>query len=255
MSSAIRATRESMEAGTPAGPSGTAPSSTPTSTRPNVPPIPRDRATPQDLGVLEGSLTRDADSLITHVDGVSVDQRLRDIAAQRTDNIRQMREEGTISAKEAGPVNSVGIDSRTGAVVEGVNGRPTDVIPDDRLHPVLRERVEQMRAAGPYPQYNRDGTPLMRDGQQVMTPFPHGDNPLRHAEVKVVNELLWRRGPDADSSVMSEFRVDNRFPFRQDGPQPAPCCANCHRMLAGTPSNAGRLTQDGGHPDSQFIPE
>ncbi|MCG8918609.1 hypothetical protein L6E12_22765 [Actinokineospora sp. PR83] len=71
----------------------------------------------------------------------------------------------------------------------------------------------------------------------------------------MVNELLWRRGPDADASVMSEFRVDNRFPFRREGPMQAPCCANCHRLLEGTPSNAGRLTFPKGHPDQTLIPE
>ena len=239
------------------GGSGTGTTTPPTSIDPTSPtrPIPSDRTGSADLGPLDGVLTRDADGLITHVDGKPIDQHLRDLAAQRTDAIRQMREDGTITAKEAGPVNSVGVDTRTGEVFEGVNGRPRDVIPDDKVHPVLRERLEQMRAEGPYPQYNKDGTPMMRDGQQVTTPYPHGDNPLRHAEVKVVNEMLWRRGPDADASVMSEFRVDNRFPFRSDGPAPAPCCANCHRMLAGTPSNAGRLTHDSGHPDSQFLPE
>ncbi|MDG4778146.1 YwqJ-related putative deaminase [Micromonospora sp. WMMD961] len=217
--------------------------------------IPEDRTAPQELGRVEGDVTRDADGLITHVDGKPLDEYLRDTATQRTDEIRNMRDTGVISAKETGPVNSVAVDLRTGEVFEGVNGRPRDVIPDENLHPVLRERLEQMRADGPYPQYNRDGTPMMRDGEQVTTPYPHGDNPLRHAEVKAVNEMLWRRGPDVDASVMSEFRVDNRFPFRSDGQVAAPCCANCHRLLAGTPSNAGRLTYDSGHPDSQFIPE
>ncbi|MGK5738715.1 hypothetical protein [Micromonospora sp. URMC 103] len=218
-------------------------------------PIPTERSRPQNLGQLQGTLTRDADGLITHVDGKPLSEHLSDLATQRTNEIRAMRDSDVISAKEAGPVNSLAVDLRTGEVFEGVNGRPRDVIPPEQLHPVLRERLDQMRAGGPYPQYNRDGTPLMRDGQQVTTPYPHGDNPLRHAEVKAVNEMLWRRGPDADASVMSEFRVDNRFPFRSDGQVPAPCCANCHRLLAGTPSNAGRLTFDSGHPDSQFIPE
>ncbi|MDG4835723.1 YwqJ-related putative deaminase [Micromonospora sp. WMMD967] len=217
--------------------------------------IPEDRTKPQVIGRVEGDLTRDADGLITHVDGKPLDEYLRDTATRRTDEIRDMRTNGAFSAKDAGPVNSVAVDLRTGEIFEGINGRPRDVIPDDKLHPILRERLEEMRANGPYPQYNRDGTPMMRDGEQVMTPYPHGDNPLRHAEVKAVNEMLNRRGPDVDASVMSEFRVDNRFPFRNEGPVPAPCCANCHRLLAGTPSNAGRLTYDSGHPDSAFIPE
>ena len=166
-----------------------------------------------------------------------------------------MRENNEISGKETGPVNAVGIDRRTGEVLEGVNGRPRDTIPEDQLHPVLRQRLDEMRAAGPYPQYNKDGSPLLdNDGNQVTSPYPHGDNPLRHAEVKVVNELLWRRGPDADESALGEFQVDTQFPFGPDGARGAPFCANCNSLLAGVPSNAGRLTHGPGHPDQQFHP-
>lgn len=208
------------------------------------------------MGHLQGELTRDASGRITHVDGQPLSEHLRDLTDRRTDEIRRMKDNGDISAKEHGPVNALAVDTRTGEVFEGVNGRPREVIPEQDLHPVLRERLEQMRENGPYQQYDRDtGQPIMRDGQPWQTEFPHGDNPLRHAEVKAVNEMLWARGPDADASTMSDFRVDNRFPFGKDGPGSAPCCANCHRMLEGTPSNAGRLTYDRGHPDSQFIPE
>jgi hypothetical protein len=193
--------------------------------------------------------------LIDEVNGQSVDDYLNDRTTARTEEIREMRERGDISGKETGPVNAVGIDRRTGEVFEGVNGRPRDVIPDDELHPVLRQRMDEMRENGPYPQYNQDGTPdIGPDGQQKTTEFPHGDNPLRHAEVKVVNEMLWRRGPDVDASVMDEFQVDTRFPFAGDGPKPAPCCANCNKMLEGTPNNAGRNTHPPGHPDYQRLP-
>ncbi|EWC64085.1 hypothetical protein UO65_0612 [Actinokineospora spheciospongiae] len=235
---------------------GQPPPGAPTDPPPPPRPIPPNRTGSQSLGHLQGDLTRNSDGLITHVNGKPLDEHLRDLATQRTDEIRRMRDNGEISAKEAGPVNSVAVDTRTGEVFEGVNGRPRDVIPEADLHPVLRERLEEMRQNGPYQQYDRDtGQPLMRDGQPVMTEFPHGDNPLRHAEVKAVNDMLWKRGEDVDASVMSEFRVDNRFPFGKEGPGTAPCCANCNRMLAGTPSNAGRLTFDRGHPNSEFLPE
>lgn len=73
-------------------------------------------------------------------------------------------------------------------------------------------------------------------------PYPHPDNPLSHAEVRAVNELLWRRGANVGPDVFHELRVDNYFPFKAEGVQSTPCCANCSALLAGTPSNAGRFT-------------
>jgi hypothetical protein len=193
--------------------------------------------------------------LIDRVGDRPVTDYLHDLATSRAQDMRDMRDTGDVTRGSVGEVHGVGIDRRTGEVVEAVNGRGDDVIPDERVHPVLRERLEQMRQAGPYPQYNNDGTPrLGSDGQQVMSPYPHSDEPLRHAEVKIINELLWRRGEDADASVMSEFEVDTNFPFVRDGIRPAPCCANCSSLLAGTPNNAGQVTHGAGHPDQQFIP-
>lgn len=228
---------------------GTTPQATTTTTRPQAPPA--NRGGTQDLE----SAPTSPGGLIDNVGDRSVSDYLRDRTTTRADELRAMRESGQISAKEVGPVSAVGIDRRTGEVIEGVNGRPRDTIPENRLHPVLRERLDQMRADGPYPQYNKDGTPILDgNGQQVRSEYPHGDNPLRHAEVKVVNELLWRRGENADASVMSEFEVDTRFPFGPDGIRAAPCCANCNRLLDGTPNNSGRVTHGPGHPDLRFIP-
>lgn len=228
---------------------GTPQGAAPSTTQPQA--LPPNRAGTQDL---ESATTPQDGGLINDVGGQPVDGYLHDRATARAEDLRAMRENGQISATETGPVSAVGIDRRTGAVVEGVNGRPRDTIPEDQLHPVLRERLEQMRAGGPYPQYNKDGTPLMRDGEQVMSQYPHGDNPLRHAEVKVANELLWRRGADADASALGEFQMDTQFPFGEGGLRGAPYCANCNRLLDGVPSNAGRVTHGPGHPDQQFLP-
>jgi hypothetical protein len=235
-------------------PGGAGQGTTPQGTTPGTQPrgLPPDRAGTQDLD----SVTTPQDGgLINDVGGQPVDGYLHDRATARADELRAMRENGDISGREVGPVNAVGIDRRTGQVVEGVNGRPRDTIPEDQLHPVLRERLDQMRADGPYPQYNKDGSPLLdSNGQQVTSQYPHGDNPLRHAEVKVANELLWRRGADADASALGEFQMDTQFPFGEAGVRGAPYCANCNRLLEGVPSNAGRVTHGPGHPDQQFLP-
>jgi hypothetical protein len=200
------------------------------------PPGPGNRS----LGTLpEARVTRGDDGLISHVDGKPVDEYLRGLTDERAAGFR---ERDGFSRNDIGPVNSVVVDRRTGEIFEGTNGPVGDVIPDADLHPVLRERLDQLEANGPYPALNRDGTPILdAQGQPVMQPYPHPDDPLRHAEVKAVNELLWRRGGDADASALDEMLVDNRFPYGGEGPRSAPCCANCHNLL-GSPSNAGRFT-------------
>lgn len=237
--------------------SGSGNGAPPTVGGPDSPGIPPNPKRPHTLETLpETRVTRDGNGLITHVDGRPVKDYLADVAQQRAERIRQLVDDGDIPRNDVGPVSSVGIDTKTGEVFEAVNGRRGDLIPDDQLHPVLRERLEEMRANGPYQQFDRTtGQPLMHNGQPVMTEFPHGDNPLRHAEVKIVNEMLWRRGADVDSGVLNDFRVDNKFPFDPSGPIPAPCCANCNIMIGGVPSNAGRLTHAPGHPDLQELPE
>jgi hypothetical protein len=224
---------------------------------PDSPGIPPDPRRPHTLETVpEHRVTRDGNGLITEVDGRPVRDYLSDVTQQRADRIRQLVESGQLPRNDVGPVSSVGIDRRTGEVFEAVNGRPRDIIPDDQLHPLLRQRLDEMRANGPYQQYDRaTGEPMMRNGQPVTTPYPYPDNPLRHAEVKIVNEMLWRRGADADASALGDFRVDNTFPLDRSGPRPAPCCANCNVMIDGVPSNAGRLTHPPGHPNLQELPE
>ncbi|HEY0698115.1 MAG TPA: hypothetical protein VGD43_09945, partial [Micromonospora sp.] len=195
------------------------------------------------LGTLpEHRLTRGDDGLVTHVDGRPVTEYLRDVMDQRANAYRDGA--GTdFSKKEIGPVTSVAIDRHTGELVEGTNGRRGDIIAPDELHPLLRQRLDDLRANGPYPKLDEAGNPVIgADGLPETQPYPHGDHPLRHAEVKAVNQLLWARGENVDASAFDDFRVDNSFPFGSDGPRSAPCCVNCHNLLGGVPSNAGRFT-------------
>lgn len=103
---------------------------------------------------------------------------------------------------------------------------------------------------------NKDGSIILdAHGNPTTRDYPHPNNsPLQHADVKAVNELLWRRGPDVDPSAFEQMRVDNYFPLGRDGVRRAPCCVSCGHLLSGTPSNAGRFT---GFPpgDHNFLPE
>jgi hypothetical protein len=152
-------------------------------------------------------------------------------------------------------LSSVAIDRRTGEIFEATNGRRGDEILPDQVHPLLEERLRQLREAGPYPAVNKDGSITLNEhGNPTTRDYPHPDSPLQHAEVKAANELLWRRGPDVDASTFEQVSVDNYFPLGREGVRQAPCCVNCGQLLSGTPSNAGRFT---GFPpgDHNFLPE
>jgi len=198
---------------------------------------------------------RGADGLIESVDGRPVDDYLRDVAEQRAEQYRTARAEGAFSGGDLGPVSSVAVDRHTGEIFEATNGRRGDEILPDQVHPLLEERLRQLREAGPYPAVNKDGSVTLDEhGNPTTRDYPHPDSPLQHAEVKAANELLWRRGPDVDASAFEQMSVDNYFPLGREGVRQAPCCVNCGQLLSGTPSNAGRFT---GFPpgDHNFLPE
>ncbi|XKK37173.1 YwqJ-related putative deaminase [Nocardiopsis sp. ARC36] len=157
------------------------------------------------------------------------------------DNIRNILvSKGDLGGKR-GAVNSVVIDRVTGLIAEGVNGkRDSAFIKVSDLHPELLRRRDAMQGDYEHPSKDEAGEP-------VREVYPHGDNPLRHAEVKAINELLTAR-PDAD---ISEFQIDNSFTFKDGTDADAPCCANCSRMTLGAPAvRVGKYTHvpwDGGN--------
>ncbi|RCV48341.1 hypothetical protein DEF23_23505 [Marinitenerispora sediminis] len=216
--------------------------------------LPSDSRAGQILETLDESrVERNGDGLIESVDGKPVNEYLSEVLQGRADDIRGMVERGEITKGSFGGgtgVNSVVMDRRTGELVEAYNGRRNDIIPEERVHPLLRERMEQMRENGPYDVYDR------RTGEIVgQSEFPFNDHPLRHAEVKAINELLWGRGGDVGPEVFSDFQIDNSFPLFKAGPQSSPCCANCTRMVDGAGSNPGMLPYPPGHPNYQRIDE
>ncbi|MGX5182711.1 hypothetical protein ACWKT5_07770 [Streptomyces avermitilis] len=191
------------------------------------------------LGQLpEGRVQRNADGLITHVDGRNFEHFLKDLSYQRGAAFREAKELGTFSRRQVGACAGQVMDLRTGTVVEGINGKFDNVIPPDRVHPTLAARYEEIGDSAPAP-----------------------DHPLGHAEVKAVNALLWERkklglpdGPEA----LGELRAAIEFPYfdhmRTELPgRPAAFCANCNLMLDGVDSLHGRFT---GNPptDDVWIP-
>ncbi|GAA4662558.1 hypothetical protein [Streptomyces youssoufiensis] len=177
----------------------------------------------------EARVTRE-EGLITHVDGRPVAEFLDALSRNRADRYRVAKEEGLFARKQTGACVGVVIDLRTGHIVEGINGKSTDVIPMDKVHPTIRSRYEEIVDAPPNP------API-----------------LNHAEVKAANELLQRRrqqGIADDAGAFSDLRASVQFPFIRHPEtnlpgKPAPFCANCAHMLRDVPSSHGRFT---GHP-------
>lgn len=182
----------------------------------------------------ESDVTRGPDGLITHVSGKPVDDYLNQLGAERAGVYRSAKEDGSFPRKQQGNVIAVGLDHRTGAVYEGINGKADDVVAPGDLHPTLAANLQALRAGGPYPQRDEVATHS----------HPHPDDPLGHAEVKATNQALWDRqhaGLPTDSSVLGEFTMSPQFQFLGGG-GPAPFCANCHGVLSGVHSATGRFT-------------
>lgn len=181
-------------------------------------------------------LTRDANGLITHVDNRPVDAWLKDMTAQRTQHHRQ----SGLLTNHPYECIAVGIDLKTGRVYEGMNGEAGNVIPPGQVHGFIDQRVTEIQHL---PHSGRDG--------HLTTGQPHGDAPLRHAEVKAANEMLKDRDLDGSpygvqhDRALRQFAVSTEFPNQGPG-MPAPFCANCNQILHGASSVHGRFAGNPG---------
>ncbi|MFF5189747.1 YwqJ-related putative deaminase, partial [Streptomyces sp. NPDC000345] len=202
-------------------------------------PMPAPAAGENSLGQLpESRVQRDADGLITHVDGRNFEHFLKDLSFQRGAAFREAKELGTLSRRQVGACAGQVMDLRTGNIIEGINGKGDNVIPPDRVHPTLAANLEALP-----------------------DPVPGYDHPLGHAEVKAVNELLWERtklGLPDGPSALGELRAAVEFPYTphmetQLPGRPAPFCVNCHHMLKDVDSLHGRFTGKDAD-DSNWIP-
>ncbi|MFD0774130.1 hypothetical protein ACFQZ2_09360, partial [Streptomonospora algeriensis] len=200
----------------------------------------------------ETRVYRDDRGLIDQIDGRPAKQYVRDLMTARAEHMVDLVRSGEDAPSQAalggkpGAVNALVLDRRTGMLAEGINGRGYEIIRPQDVHPLIEERVEQMRANGPYPQFNRHTGERLPD-----TEFPHNDHPLRHAEVKALNHLLNLRGESAKSTTLHDLRVDAMFTLWKQGPTPANCCANCTRIVDGANVSVGRNWSPPGTPGQQ----
>ena len=188
------------------------------------------------LGTLaESDVTRDGNGLITHVNGQPADDYLNSLSKERAGLYSQAKEDGTFPRSRQGNCISTGLDRRTGAVYEGINGAREDVVNSADLHPTLQANRDAMIQGGPY-QW-RDGT----GGHER----PFFDQELGHAEVKATNQALWDRGAaglPTGKDALGELSMSPYFPYIKGG-MAAPFCPNCNSILDGVHSTTGRLSQ------------
>ncbi|WP_460999650.1 hypothetical protein [Streptomonospora sediminis] len=203
-------------------------------------PLPEDFAHGQVLEQLEESrVTRGDNGLIETIDGNPVNQYMRSTVSDRAHHMRHLVKqlEFTKAAlgKTMGAVNSVAVDLRTGLVAEGINGRTSDWLRPTLLHKEIGDNLLAMEANGPY---------IVGDPERAgAIEHKHAtrDEPTRHAEIKAVNRLLDARGAPAGTDALKEFRIDNLFTLRHEGPINAPCCGSCTRLLKDVSSpNSGK---------------
>ncbi|MEU1900245.1 hypothetical protein ABZ512_17855 [Nocardiopsis dassonvillei] len=189
----------------------------------------------------EDRVTRDESGLIDTVDGQNVTDYLRELMDQRDRDTHTLLQETSLSKGDlgrAGAVQSLVLDRRTGNLVEAINGRPDDVIESSDLHPLLKAKLAELYEGGPYQLY-QGGEPWKTH------PTRMNDDPLRHAEIKAANELLWMRGgAGLDASALRDFQLDNRFTNRKNN-NIAPCCPNCTSLIPEVRNpTAGRRTEE-----------
>ena len=155
--------------------------------------------------------------------------------------LKALAEEGAknvISAnkpKKLGPAYAAGKDMRTGKIIEGeVNSGKPDASgtnphvhgeTPDPLHPLLEEKLSPMEAEGYY---------------RALSDFD--GVPGTHAEIWVINKLLWARGANCPRSALQEIAVYTVRTNPNYALQPFDRCDNCRDLSDGVWAPSDRMT-------------
>ncbi|MEV4170876.1 hypothetical protein [Nonomuraea sp. NPDC049709] len=187
----------------------------------------------------ELTLGRGRGGLIDMVNGRPVHEFVQDVATQRNQLYREMRDSGQphFTTNDIGRMHSIAFDRRTGQLFEADNRTIAHVVPDD-LHPTLQGPLDEMR------EYAERNPNAYEYGPGYSGGYPHGDVAGTHSEVVATNKALWARESDGrhptDAAHLSEIVVDNRRLFGGGEGLPAPCCANCTAILGPIDSIPGK---------------
>jgi len=79
-----------------------------------------------------------------------------------------LKANGTMSGAEIGACIAIGLDRRTGQVYEGINGLPTDVIPEDALQGTLHDNYDAMAPSFPFAKEGTRPAPFCAACNQVL---------------------------------------------------------------------------------------
>lgn len=133
---------------------------------------------------------------------------------------REAQIRATMEVEDSGPVLTILKDRKTGQLFEGLNQKD----PPADLHPVLQQRLEQMKADYP-------------DGK-----FPHYSRPGTHSEVYALNDALNAREAAGMPVTEADINGDNFALYNRwltNPPNPAPTCQNCTYLTQGVTSFSG----------------
>lgn len=183
-------------------------------------------------------ISRGTDGLISHIDGKPFKEFMNELVNARANEYRALRQNkapGYTNA-ETGPVVSIAVDRKTGAIFEGTNTQIADTASLDKL---LQKQLGDLKGTahdhGPY-DYAGKGT----------GDFPHPSEPGTHAEVSAVDQAIKARRANGENVTWADLKrdlyYDNAF-LDKSANRAAPTCANCTPILDGIPTDVGHFNQ------------
>lgn len=232
------------------------------------------RTAPGTMGTFaENRLTRDATGRITEIDGLPVEEKLRQLAETRVEqywNAQRVEDPTRFEGPNATQRPSAAFDTDrrqqpdvrlnyevttdkhgneriqnknlTGNVmalaIDLVTGEVFEAVNGPATEPVhqkIQTRLTELTRPDGYVKMDGTGQPLANQHHHL----PFDADPLSHAEVRAVNQGLHTR-PDAD---FNDFVTDVQF-MRGQGVKPAWYCPNCAGILHDVPTNAGKRVYD-----------
>lgn len=183
----------------------------------------------------ESQLTRNADGLVTHVDGTDVRDFLRTTSTDRAGLTRQQLLDDGLRPREH-PAYSLTMDRRTGNLYESVNDVNLEHL--DLHDPLIRRRIDEVVAQ------DVPRRPFQYSGSGDTGDFLHPSTPGTHAETYSTSQALdHRRGarlPVNDAVLRNGEVVVDVQNIQRGTPRPFGCCANCSRILSDVYSQSGR---------------
>ncbi|KOV87236.1 hypothetical protein [Nocardia sp. NRRL S-836] len=196
--------------------------------------LPAPQAGPQSLGAFTKGLSRDSSGRITHIGGVPVRQKLRELAHERAklyDDLR--RQPGTALGRDrTGGVVALVVDLTTGEVFESTNGTNPSVVLK-KFVPSIRARIMAM-----FHHPDGFGGNTVNGLSTGKRRFKGLDSPFRHAEVRAADAAL-TKNPHAELADLAADVVwtgaKGKKPLA-----PAAFCPNCSEILHDVRSNGGK---------------